>query len=80
MHKTGTTSQIAIDETETIDGVAYAPGVYRSHNFNDVLPARPEFSICGDSWAFVANSLDEALRMWAEAGAPGPVENVGRLG
>ena len=85
---TGTTSQIKVTEETLIDGVTYAPGVYRSHNMRDVLPGQPEFSVTGPweraqdapRWEFCANDLSTAMLMWHNAGAPTPVESVNRIG
>ena len=85
---TGTTSQIEVVEETTLEGVTYAPGVYRSYNMRDVLPMQPEFGVAGPwnterdepGWEFRANDLTTAMLMWHKAGAPTPVEGVSRIG
>ena len=84
---TGKTNQIKVFEETLIDGYTYAPGIYRSYNFEDALPGKREYTIAGSwdhlkdqpTWCFVANDLNTVLQMWVKVGAP-KVSELSSLG
>lgn len=64
--KTGTTEQLQFTQQTRIGKTIYAPGVYNSHNLDDVLPRKPEFTLHCNVINFAANDLEEVLYMWHE--------------